>query len=402
VYLKKRDLRSGKSFWQVTDVESLPSISLPKKFYDVVIIGAGISGAMIAEKLSHRTRDILVIDKRGPAEGSTTASTALIQWEIDTPLTKLARKIGRHDAILAYRESFQAVQKLGRMIKNRRISCDYRKRQTLLLAGSEMGRTALAREAKMRQHNELPSRLVLLKELKEVYGFDREAAIESLENCEVNPRKLTIALLKIAARRGVHILFPETVDHIDATRAGVFITMGNGNSIACRKLVVATGYETLTEIPKSGYELVSTWALASKPLETQPPYPFCSLIWEASDPYLYFRTTTDGRIIAGGEDEAFIDPARREKATRKKTVKILQKLRQLLPNMKLESEFAWSGTFATSPTGLPIIGEMKQLPNVFAILGAGGNGITFSVIARDLVCDWIEGRESKLSKLFAP
>jgi glycine/D-amino acid oxidase-like deaminating enzyme len=256
VHLKKRDLRSGKSFWQVTDVESLPSISLPQKFYDVVIIGAGISGAMIAETLSHRTRDILVIDKRGPAEGSTTASTALIQWEIDTPLTKLARKIGRHDAILAYRESFQAVQKLGRMIKNLRISCDYRKRQTLLLAGSEMGRTALAREAKMRQHIKLPSRLILLKELKEVYGFDREAAIESLENCEVNPRKLTIALLKIAAKRGVHILFPETVDHIDATRAGVFITMGNGNSIACRKLVVATGYETLTEIPKSGYELV--------------------------------------------------------------------------------------------------------------------------------------------------
>ena len=41
---------------------------------------------------------VVIVDKRGPAKGSTTASTAMVLYEIDTPLTKLARKIGKPDA----------------------------------------------------------------------------------------------------------------------------------------------------------------------------------------------------------------------------------------------------------------------------------------------------------------
>jgi glycine/D-amino acid oxidase-like deaminating enzyme len=37
------------------------------------------------------------------------------------------------------------------------------------------------------------------------------------------------------------------------------------------------------------------------------------MIWEASDPYLYLRTTPDGRIICGGEDEDFSDEAARDR-----------------------------------------------------------------------------------------
>jgi hypothetical protein len=36
------------------------------------------------------------------------------------------------------------------------------------------------------------------------------------------------------------------------------------------------------------------------------------MIWEASDPYLYLRTTPDGRVIRGGEDEEFSDDRQRD------------------------------------------------------------------------------------------
>ena len=38
-----------------------------------------------------------------------------------------------------------------------------------------------------------------------------------------------------------------------------------------------------------------------------PAWPDDALVWEASDPYLYMRTTADGRVIIGGADEEDVD-----------------------------------------------------------------------------------------------
>lgn len=104
----------------------------------------------------------------------------------------------------------------------------------------------------------------------------------------------------------------------------------------------------------------------------------------------------------GGEDEDFQDPKRRDVKISKKSKIILRKLGVLLDRQDPEIDFEWAGTFATTPTGLPIIGEVPNLPNVFTILGAGGNGITFSMIASKLALAWIKGTKHPLSSLFAP
>ena len=49
----------------------------------------------------------------------------------------------------------------------------------------------------------------------------------------------------------------------------------------------------------------------------------------------------------------------------------------------------------------PVIGEVAGLPNVFAILGAGGNGITFSAIASDMAAAWAVGAAHRHGRLFA-
>ena len=73
----------------------------------------------------------------------------------------------------------------------------------------------------------------------------------------------------------------------------------------------------------------------------------------------------------------------------------------LKPEFKGEVEYAWAGTFADSPTGLPSIGPVPGLPNVFATLGAGGNGITFSQIAANIAREWVRGRRHRDQALFA-
>nr|WP_273503322.1 NAD(P)-binding protein [Paracoccus sphaerophysae] len=63
--------------------------------WDPVVVGAGISGALTVEALSRAGRRVLVPDRRAAVRGSTPASTAMIQHEIDVPLSRLIRQTGR-------------------------------------------------------------------------------------------------------------------------------------------------------------------------------------------------------------------------------------------------------------------------------------------------------------------
>ena len=109
VVTKAKDLRTGRSVWEQQRAPPLPHKPLTRDLEtDVLVIGAGITGAMVADALREAVR-VVVVDRRGPAKGSSTASTALVQYEIDTPLIMLARKIGKRDAQRAWRRSRLAV-----------------------------------------------------------------------------------------------------------------------------------------------------------------------------------------------------------------------------------------------------------------------------------------------------
>ena len=302
---------------------------------------------------------------------------------------------------MAYRKSYNAVEDLRKQIEDQKLKCDMIPRDTYFLAGNTMHAAALSNEVALRRKIKLPSKFISRDALKMSLGFDREGAICSSGSLELNPRKLTLSLLERCDRKGVDIAFPLTVDDIASTPFGCFISFKNHKSVAAGKVIAATGYEALFDIPKHKYKLTSTWALATVKQAKSALWPGQALIWEASNPYLYFRTTKDRRIIAGGEDAAFQDATHRDGLSGEKTKMILAKLKMLLPNIDAKSEFRWAGTFAVSPTGLPCIGPIPDRANVFAILGAGGNGITFAKIASDLAAQWVTGETGPLQDLFS-
>ena len=57
----------------------------------------------------------------------------------------------------------------------------------------------------------------------------------------------------------------------------------------------------------------------------------------------------------------------------------------------IDIEFRWAGTFDTTADGLPLIGPVPGAKGVFAAYGYGGNGITFSFLAAQLIGDLIAG-----------
>lgn len=125
------------------------------------------------------------------------------------------------------------------------------------------------------------------------------------------------------------------------------------------------------------------------------------MIWEASDPYLYLRTTPDGRIICGGEDEDFGDEAKRNALLPAKVEALKAKLGRLMPLVDTRPEFTWAASFGLSSTGLPRIGRITGHQNVYAALGFGGNGITFSRIGAEILTAQLLGRRDPDEDLFA-
>ena len=103
---------------------------------DALVIGAGISGALIAEMLSDAGLRVVVVDRRGAVRGSTAASTSLIQYELDKPLTKLAAIVGREKAERMWRRSRLAVDALRERSRQLDIRADLVNRDSLYLSGN--------------------------------------------------------------------------------------------------------------------------------------------------------------------------------------------------------------------------------------------------------------------------
>jgi len=75
-------------------------------------------------------------------------------------------------------------------------------------------------------------------------------------------------------------------------------------------------------------------------------------------------------------------------------------LRRLLPDLDFVTAYSWAGTFGETNDGLPVVGRVPEDDGVFYALGYGGNGISFSVIAADLLRDLCLGHDNPDHRIF--
>ncbi|MBX3566868.1 MAG: FAD-binding oxidoreductase [Rhizobiaceae bacterium] len=395
------DLHSGRPVWSAYRAPRVPTSRLARDVRcDVLVVGMGISGAMIAEALACDGRDVICIDRRGPMLGSTAATTALVQFEIDQPLSILSRKIGRAKAERAWRRSRLAIDNLQARIAERSIDCRLSPRPSLYLDGNVLAPSQLREEGVARAHAGLRADHLSPSQLKDRFGIAGRSALLEHGNLALDPRRLTAGLLNAARERGARLYSPVHSAGIERVGDRLATATLGGPAIESAAIVLATGYELAEIVPASHHRVVSTWAIATRP-QPRAAWPGQAFIWEASDPYLYMRVTHDGRIICGGEDEDFQNEEARDALIPEKTGTIAQKLSRLFPHIDTKPEFAWAGAFGTTSTGLPLIGRVPHHHGVFAVMGYGGNGITFSQIASELIATAIAGGTDHDADLFS-
>jgi len=381
------DLKSGLPFWLIKNGLSENYERLEKDIEtEVLIIGSGITGALVAHFLCVNNVKCIIVDKRMESTGSTTASTAQLQYEIDEFLFDLIEKVGEKNAVKAYELCLESISTLEKIIQKLKIEADFKRVPSLYLASDAKGKKDLEKEYEVRKNHGLPVKYLTEKDLLSKYNIKRKAALYNNESAQVDTYKLCQAILNYHRKHsGLKVYSHTDIVIIQSAKNNITATTEKGISIRAKKIVAAPGFESENLLDEKVMLLSSTYVLVSQPMKPEDLWKEKCLIWETARPYLYIRTTADNRIMVGGFDEPFQDPKKRDALMEKKNKDILKRFKKLFPESKIEVDFYWCGTFGGTKDGLPYIGEHKKHPNIYFALGYGGNGITFSVIAAEMI-----------------
>ncbi len=385
------DLRGGSPPWLAGYVRPRRKALDQNMRCDILVVGAGITGSLIAEHLTSLGHKVCIIDRERAGFGSTAASTAMLQWEIDCPLSELTGFYGFERAANIYRRSLQAVTGLKSLVGTLGLSCAFRDRSSLYMTGAGTGARELLAEHELRQRAGLPGAYLDYQTLVREFGFDREAAILSPGSADADPLLLSHALIASAVANGASMFDANALSY-DSRGTRVMVGLDNGCEIDASRVILATGYVMPDFVKTDLHKTASSWAIATPQQNTDVLWRDGVLIWEASDDYLYARTTADNRIVIGGEDDDGItEPEARDALMQEKAKIILKKLQALCPRAQATADFVWSGAFGETEDGLPLIGEVPGYPRIHAAYGYGGNGITFSFLASRLIGQMIAG-----------
>lgn len=395
------DLRTGYPYWLIKNglVATYPPLAQDVQC-DVAVIGAGVTGALLAQLLSEAGLNCVVLDSRDAANGSTVASTSLLQYEIDTELSPLIERIGEAHAVRAYQLGLEAIDRIRELVTRTPNDCEFEFRDSFYFASRRSHRKRIQREFECRKKHGFDVDFWNAEEIERDFPFTFAAAIRSRGDAIIDSYLFTHGLLKLAINQGASIYDRTCVTGFDRETEGFQIRTDRGPVVRARRLILATGYESQSFLNRRYGTLHSTFAAISEPMDPLPDWPGHALLWESDRPYFYLRTTPDNRVIIGGEDTHFSNDHRSNARLARKTARLVHRFESLFPGHPFEVAYQWAGTFGESDDGLAMIGEPPECPGVSFAIGFGGNGITMSVIAARILTDACLGRPNSDAAIY--
>lgn len=393
-------LTSNQPFWQIKNglIASYPSLA-EDIIADILIVGSGITGSLIAHQCARDGYKTVLADKREIAHGSSSATTSMLQYEVDTPLWKLIDMIGEEGAVASYQACYDSIDILGSLVKKVKSGCGFKKKNSLLYAKYKKDVRDLKKEHEVRLKHGFRGEWLEAGEILEKFDLaGSHGGILTYQAGSIDAFRLAHDLLYHNLRNGLDVYDKTEITDVKYSRKGVVATTQYGNRIQTGKIIYCNGFESTEIIPEKFVDLLSSYAIVSEPFIEKPEKLSDTLIWDTGAPYIYMRTTDDHRILIGGEDDEFQNPQKRDESITTKKKRLEQIFEKLFPGSNFRTDFAWAGTFGETKDGLPYIGEHPDFPGAYFVLGMGGNGITFSVIGMEMVSHFLKGKEHPLSK----
>lgn len=396
------DLKSGNPYWAIKNglMCTFPQLEADITC-DVVVMGGGITGALVADELVNNDYDVVVVEQRDIAWGSSAACTGLLQSDMEFRMVDLARRYGEAQAAMVCRACAEAFTELRDLITDLG-DVDFDMQESLHCVSREGDKAALRAEQALRFKHDLDAQWLDSGNLQERFGIEAPGAILSRLAARVDPYRLASRLLMRLTERGGQVFDRTVIDSIETSDQDVILRTPEGIKIRARHLVMAAGYESQTWLRQSVAKSRSSYAFISDPIGRPELGSLAStMVWESARPCLYMRTTGDGRLLVGGDDDSTDMPGRRDRLLESKVKNLCTKVKERFPDLRVRPAYSWSGTFAETADSLPLLGAHPQYgPRVQFAMAYGGNGILFSMLGAGLLRANIEHRPLPLAALF--
>ncbi|HCN47489.1 MAG TPA: FAD-dependent oxidoreductase [Chryseobacterium sp.] len=396
------DLKSNEPFWLLKNglIASYPSLQADQQC-DVLIVGGGITGSLIAHQMIEDGYDTILIDKRELCNGSTSATTSMLQYEIDIPLYQLIDQIGEKGAVASYKACSEAIDSIEKLSKKIRSDAGFKRKKSLYFASKKKDTEWLKKEYEARKESGFEVKWLSEKQVLEQFGFENTyGGILSEQGASIDAFQFAHELCKHNVKKGLNIFDKTEIVKVEYHKGFNKAFTERGLQIRAKKIIYCIGYESKELLKENFVNLKSTYAIVSETEQDIFKNIRNTLVWNTDDPYLYMRTTDDGRLLIGGGDEDFYDAGKRDTLLDKKEKEILRSLKKIKPDYHFYTDFVWAGTFGETKDGLPYIGEHERFKNSYFVLGFGGNGITFSVTGMEMASLFMKNKKHPLSRYF--
>jgi glycine/D-amino acid oxidase-like deaminating enzyme len=377
---------------------------------DVVVIGAGITGASCAYYFAEAGINTVIVDKNIVGYGSTRASTSILQYEIDSNILGLKGTIGIDKAVDAFKLCKKALYDIESIVKNMDEDCSFGIHDCLYYAYEYADVNMIKEEYELRKQNGFEVELILEENAKERFPFLIKAGIYSKDLAgEVDPYRLTHALISSSEKRGLRIFENTEIIDIKEFEDYKILMTKNEFKIKAKKIIIAQGYESRKYIDKKIATLTRTFTIVTEPIsKIQEWYNKC-IIRDTNSLYTYLRPTQDNRIIIGGEDldvggenSKMSNLSNDDPVAIEKYNMLEQKLKTFFPSIKdAKIEYKFSGVFGDTKDSLPYFGEYKDNSGIYFNLSYGANGILYAIIGAQLLRDLYLGNRRPELGLFS-
>lgn len=367
---------------------------------EIVVVGAGITGALISHALVDAGYNVVLIDQGDIAQGSTSATTAMLQYEIDVPLFRLSKMMGEENAARCYSEGISAIYDLDDLLKRYPVDCNFQLKESLYIAHNKSARKDLEKEFTIREKHKLGVAWMDAENVQQEYGIHCEGAIVSKTAASTDAYRLAHELIHLNCKRGMQVYDQTEIEHIEYGNNDVTLRIKGENTIHAKRVVFCTGFEATRMLKEKVAKLFYTWACVSEEHISVNKKLHDTLVWDTDNPYFYMRTTADNRLLIGGEDSSYTSASPKQQLKEKKAKMLIKKLSRMMPDVDFEEDFSWGGVFGSTKDGLPYIGISPEYKNAYFVLGFGGNGITFSIQGMKIITDLMEGKKNELAELY--
>ncbi len=396
-------LNSGKLFWK--------DKSKIKKIYpylshdiscDVVVIGGGIAGALTTYFLANEGANVVVVEKNIIGYGNTIADSAMLEYQLESQMSKLEKSIGKTQANRIYKLCLDAILKIENINKKFKQSTGFSRQDNILFNNKLMQKSAIAKEYELRKNAGFDAVYIDSHSLINL----NSGIVTKSASAIINPYNFTQGLFEyLDNMENVKIFENTKVQDIKCTLDEVECRTNNNFKISADKLIFASGIETLKYIENSPAELYKTFTIVSKPIEKLKNFNTNFTARDSLEPSHSLRFTLNNRIIYTGEEvkftDKFLDKKYLNAVSSDKYKKLFNSLQKTLYNIDdIPIEYAFNSTVANTKDSLPIIDEIPNMQNCFCNLGFGSNGILYSAIGADMLRNAIKGLYTKDMNMF--